>query len=154
MLGATYSDVQNLQRDSTGRQQASLQLLTPRWSGNFVVSCHLPAAGTRVDITGNWYGPQRLPVLPNDFRPTFSPWYCLLNLQAAKEVGIHFEVYGGVKNLLNFMPQHPIMRPHDPFDKNAGNREENPHGYTFDPSYNYAPLQGIRAYFGLRVNLT
>jgi outer membrane receptor for ferrienterochelin and colicins len=45
------------------------------------------------------------------------------------------------------------MRPHDPFDKQASNLQTNPNGYTFDPSYNYAPIQGIRAYLGIRITL-
>ncbi len=153
MAGVTYADVQNIQKDSRGRVLPSRQLQTPLWSGNFMLSCELPTPELKIDVTGNWYGPQRLPVLPNDFRPEYSPWYCLLNLQASKSINSGFTFYVGIKNLLNFIPQHPIMRPHDPFDKRAGDEGENPQGYTFDPSYNYAPLQGIRGYAGVRINI-
>jgi outer membrane receptor for ferrienterochelin and colicins len=101
-------------------------------------------------VTGNINGPQRLAILPNDFRPEFSPWYALINCQISKEFKNGSEVYIGAKNILNFIPENPIMRPHDPFDKNANDPISNPNNYTFDPSYNYAPIQGIRPYVGLR----
>jgi outer membrane receptor for ferrienterochelin and colicins len=151
MLGATYADVQNVNRDSSGRSVSSWQLQSPRWSGNIVAGYALPRA-FKLDLTGNWYGPQRLPVLPRDFRPEFSPWFCLLNIQLSKIVARQIELYAGVKNLLNFIPENPIMRPEDPFDKKVKDAS-NPNGYTFDPSYNYAPVQGIRGYFGIRVTV-
>jgi outer membrane receptor for ferrienterochelin and colicins len=68
-------------------------------------------------------------------------------------IGKKVEIYGGVKNLLNFMPNDPILRPEDPFDKRVNDVVNNPNGYTFDPSYNYAPLSGRRAFLGVRVNI-
>ncbi|PJB19504.1 MAG: TonB-dependent receptor, partial [Flavobacteriaceae bacterium CG_4_9_14_3_um_filter_33_16] len=77
----------------------------------------------------------------------------------------HFEVYGGLKNLLNWTPNRGnpfiIARANDPFDKNVefdtnGNAvatAENPYALTFDPSYVYAPNQGRRLFFGLRYTL-
>ena len=56
-----------------------------------------------------------------------------------------------MKNILNFLPKNPLMRPFDPFDKTIG--VNNPFGYTFDTSYNYAPLQGIRGFLGFRFTL-
>lgn len=153
ILGVTYADVENILRDSLGRERASWQLQSPRWSGNFIAGYTIPSLRLKIDVTENWYGPQRLPVLPNDYRPEFSPWFCLLNLQVSKNIGNYFEVYAGGKNLLNFLPKDPIMRPHDPFDKYANDPVQNPYGYTFDPSYNYAPLQGFRVYAGLRVSI-
>lgn len=152
-LGATYSDVQNITKDSTGKETASWQLQSPRWSGNIIVGYNFPKQKIKVDVTGNWYGPQRLPILPNDYRSEYSPWFCILNLQVAKNIGKYFEVYLGGKNLLNFIPQNPIMRPQDPFDKKANDVVSNPNGYTFDPSYNYAPIQGVRVYGGIRVTV-
>jgi hypothetical protein len=57
-----------------------------------------------------------------------------------------WEIYGGVKNLLDFVPNDPIKRPFDPFDKNVNDPVNNLYGYTVDPSYNYASLEGIRAF--------
>lgn len=151
--GVTYCDVQSVNKDTMGKNISVWQLQTPKWSGNIILGYLFPKYNLNVDITGNWYGPQRLPTLPNDYRPEFSPWFCLLNLQISKTVKEKLEIYFGAKNLLNFIPDNPIMRPHDPFDKNSNNPNENPNGYTFDPSYNYAPVQGIRFYGGVRLNL-
>lgn len=152
-IGATYSDVQNISKDSAGKEMASWQLQSPRWSGNIIVGYNIPTQNIKIDLTGNWYGPQRLPVLPNDYRPQFSPWFCLLNAQISKSVKDKFEIYAGAKNILNFVPENPIMRPHDPFDKTANDVVANPNGYTFDPSYNYAPVQGLRFYIGFRLTI-
>jgi outer membrane receptor for ferrienterochelin and colicins len=62
----------------------------------------------------------------------------LINVQLNKAIQERWQVYGGVKNVLNFIPRHPILHPEDPF------------GERFDTSYNYAPVQGIRAFIGLR----
>lgn len=152
-LGVTYSEVQNINKDSSGKEIASWQLQSPRWSGNIIMGYNFPTQNIKFDITGNWYGPQRLPILPNDYRPQFSPWFCLLNAQVSKTVKDKFEIYVGAKNILNFIPENPIMRPHDPFDKSANDPINNPNGYTFDPSYNYAPIQGLRFYIGFRLTI-
>jgi outer membrane receptor for ferrienterochelin and colicins len=51
------------------------------------------------------------------------------------------------------MPKDTYMRPFDPFDKHVNDAVNNPNGYTFDTEYNYAPLQGIRGFAGLRYTL-
>lgn len=132
--------------------QKTAQLHAPEWSGNFVLTYSLPYSFT-IDFTGKWDGPMRLPVLPHDYRPEYSPWFCVANLQVSKKFGNGMELYGGVKNLFNFIPKDPIMRPFDPFNKYVNDPVNNPYGYTFDPSYNYAALQGIRGFLGLRYNL-
>lgn len=147
--GATFTDVKNTQADSTGKLSEIIQLKTPRFSGTILAgySYH----DWKFDFTSTFTGPQRLPILPNDFRPEFSPWFALLNVQISKQMKGRFECYGGIKNLLNFIPKHPIMRPFDPFDKTANDPVQNPEGFTFDPTYNYAPIQGIKGYIGLRI---
>ena len=152
MAGATYMDVFLMQDNGAGVLTRTQQLHAPRWSGNFLLSYTFPQKIT-LDFTGKWNGPMRLPILPGDYRPEYSPWYCIANLQVTKRFGRGLEVYGGVKNLFNFIPKDPIMRPFDPFDKTAGDPATNPMGYTFDPSYNYASLQGARTFLGLRYNL-
>ena len=71
------------------------------------------------------------------------------------------ETYLSVKNLLNFIPANPIQHAADPFNKPGGkywnadgtaNAITNPHGFTFDPSYNYAPMQGIKLMIGCRIS--
>ena len=71
----------------------------------------------------------------------------------------------GVKNLLNWTPAKEvpflIARAQDPFDKNVvfdaqGSptaSPENPYALNFDPSYMYAPNQGIRVFIGVRYAL-
>lgn len=144
LAGATYMEVftetQGVRAD---------QFFAPRWSGTFTASYQLPERWS-VDLTGQAYGPMRLPTLQNDYRPDHSPAYALINIQMKKSVHDRLEVYGGVKNLLDFRPTDPLMRPFDPFDRTAGDTSTNPNGYTFDTTYIYASLQGIRGYIGVR----
>ncbi|MBL7985219.1 MAG: TonB-dependent receptor, partial [Flavobacteriales bacterium] len=125
------------------------QLFAPDWSGTFLVGIGGMGPWT-LDVSGQWSGPMALPVLPNDFRPARSPWYTILDVQVKRPIGERFEVYGGAKNILDFVPRDPLMRPFDPFDRSAGDPVSNPNGYTFDTAYIYAPLQGIRGFLGLR----
>jgi outer membrane receptor for ferrienterochelin and colicins len=111
------------------------QMFAPEWSGNYGVSYK------GIDITGRFNGPMRLPVVPNDFRPSTSPWYTILNIQATRTFRNRMELYGGVKNVLDFMPKHPLYRPDAPFSE------------EFDTAYNYAPMEGRKGYLGLRVRL-
>lgn len=151
--GITYMDVYLNEDDKTGKLVKKQQLHAPKWSGNFLLSYTFIKPLITIDFTGKWNGPMRLPVLPNDYRPEYSPTYCIANIQVSKKMKKGLEVYGGVKNLFNFIPADPIMRPQDPFDKYVDDPVSNPNGYTFDPSYNYASLQGIRGFVGIRYNL-
>ena len=144
MTGATYMDVATV---SNGVREQ--QFFAPEWSGTFTAGIDLSVT-TGIDLTGQWYGPMRLPVQPNDFRPEFSPWYALINVQVKHRVNSRIEVYGGIKNLLDFVPDDPLMRPFDPFDQQANDTASNPNGYSFDTSYMYASMQGMRAFFGMR----
>lgn len=153
MMGATFMDVyQKNDVNNTGELIKSRQLFAPKWSGNFAVSYTLPKRIT-IDLTGQVNGPMRLPIQPKDFRPEYSPLFCIANIQLTKTLGTKFEVYGGIKNLLNFVPQKTFMRPEDPFDKYANDPVNNPNNYTFDTEYNYASLQGIRGFLGLGFHL-
>ncbi len=152
-IGISFMDVYQKRNDATGKFVKQQQIQAPKWSGTFSFSKTFPKPFIVVDVTGNWYGPMRLPILPNDYRPEYSPWFCLANLQVTKKTIKTWEFYGGVKNLLDFIPANPIMRPEDPFDKNANDPVTNPNGYTFDPSYNYAPLQGRKIYLGVRYTI-
>ena len=153
IAGITLMDVFTKEENRDGVVEKQQQLFAPKFSGNYAVSYTFPKWKLAVDLTGKVFGPQRLPVVPNDFRPEYSPWFTLANLQLTQRIGKKVEVYGGVKNLLNFMPNDPILRPEDPFDKRVNDPVNNPNGYTFDPSYNYAPLSGRRAFLGVRVNI-
>ena len=145
----TYLDVYQKIEDENIKSQ---QLHAPKWSGTYAFSYQIPHQLT-VDFTGQIYGPMRLLVLENDYRSEYSPWYSLMNIQVSKKFKNGFEMYGGVKNLLNFTPKNPIMRPFDPFDKNADDPINNPNGYTFDTTYGYASMQGIRGFLGVKYSL-
>ena len=102
----------------------------------------------------------RLPLLgPLDTRDEFSPWWSLQNIQLSKKVHEQWEIYGGVKNILDFTPPaNSIARPSDPFDEQVqtdanGNilaTPNNPNALTFDPNYVYAPNQGVRGFLGIK----
>jgi outer membrane receptor for ferrienterochelin and colicins len=147
--GVTYMQVFVQEADRLKTQQVR----APRWSGTLAASYTHPRSLWSFSISSSWYGPQRMPVLENDFRPEYAPFFALINGQLSKKLKHHLEIYGGVRNLLNFIPRNPIMRPEDPFDRNVDDAVNNPFGYTFDTAYQYAPMQGIRVYVGCRVHL-
>lgn len=161
ILGATYMDVNKTENGVTTRQ-----MLTERFSGTWAVSYRIPKLFLDIDYTGNLYGPMRLPLLgPLDPRKEYSPTWSIQNIQLTFNKLKNFEIYGGVKNLLNWTPNkgNPfiIARANDPFDHNVqhdnnGNviaTPDNPYALTFDPSYVYGPNQGIRGFLGLRYTL-
>jgi len=152
MAGISYMDVFQMEENSNGHLERTQQLHAPKWSGNFVATYTLPD-NYSIDLTGNWYGPMRLPILPNDYRPEYSPWFLIANIQFTKKFDYGLELYGGVKNLFDFVPGDPLMRPFDPFNQHVNDPVNNPNGYTFDTSYNYASMQGRRMFLGMRYNL-
>ena len=149
MAGITWMDVFRMRAAENGPQKRETQLFAPPLSGTFSVS--YLRSGWSLDLTGRINGPMKLPVFPNDFRPAWSPVFPLLNFQISKRLNNEFELYSGARNLLNFIPKNPILRPFDPFDKQT--QMNNPNGYTFDPSYNYAPVLGTMFYGGVRWTL-
>lgn len=148
-LGTTFSDVYLM--EDNGTLVRTEQVQTPKWTSNFVMTYTLCKINTTIDLSGNVYSPMLLPVLENDYRPAYSPTFGLVNLQVTTLLGEKWQIYAGVKNLLNYLPsEDPIMRPFDPFDKYVDDPINNPNGYTFDPGYNYAPMQGIRGFVGVK----
>lgn len=144
------------------------QILTENFSGKWTVSYEVQPWHLLIDYTGNLYGPMRLPLLSDlDPRPEYSPWWSIQNIQFTYDGFKRFEIYSGVKNLLNWTPAKVkntpfiIARTNDPFDKNVVYNTEdqvvptanNPYALTFDPEYIYAPNQGIRFFLGLRYKI-
>lgn len=154
--GVTWMDVSYTQ-DGLRRRQ----LLTEKFSGVWTVTYALPKLKLRIEYTGNVYSPMLLPLLgPLDTRAPMSPWWSIQNIQFTKDFR-NFEVFCGIKNLLNFTPPaNSIARPFDPFDKqvvfdangNAISTPNNPQALTFDPTYVFAPNQGRRVFLGLRLH--
>ena len=128
------------------------QLLTEGFSGVWSISYKFNS-NFSIDYTGNVYGPMRLPLLgENDLRNEYSPWFSIQNIQLTQQLKNNWEIYGGVKNLLNFTPAaNSINGADNPFDIGI-NTELNPEK-AFDPSYVYTSNQGIRAFAGIRLTL-
>lgn len=151
MTGATYMDV--YRKEEGIREQI---YHSPKWSGNVLASYNF-GRGFTADLTADWKGPMRLPRVENDYRPEYSPWTVIANIQVTKKFGNHFQVYGGVKNLFNTLPkQDAIARWWDPFGE-PGNGVTPPPGRTdviFEPNdYSYTALQGIRGFIGVRYSI-
>ena len=157
--GLTLQDVftqDNGQRDR--------QLLTETFSGVWRLSIPWLTRQIKLDYTGNVYAPMDLPLLGElDERAPRSPWFSIQNLQLTKTFANGVELYGGVKNLLNYTPPaNGIARAFDPFDRNvqfdaegqAVATPDNPQALTFDPTYVYASNQGRRLFLGVRWQLT
>lgn len=164
LAGGTYMHVFTEEVDGEGNTIKQRPLLTESWTGTWAVSYPLNALNLDIDYTGNFYGPMRLPRLGElDPRDSMSPWWSLQNIQLTwgkKDGGL--EIYGGIKNLLNFTPPaNSIARSEDPFDKEvvfnaqgeAVPTANNPYALTFDPSYVFAPNQGIRGFLGIRYTI-
>jgi outer membrane receptor for ferrienterochelin and colicins len=142
----------------------SRPLLTERFTGTWSASYTVSKINLTLDYTGNVYSPMKLPVIGKyDTRPDTSPWWSIQNFQLThKSKTLGLELYGGVKNILNFRPNaNSIARSFDPFNNEVSfapdgsvlKTANNPNGLTFDPSYVYAPNQGIRGFLGVRWSL-
>ncbi|MFN3840245.1 MAG: TonB-dependent receptor [Cyclobacteriaceae bacterium] len=138
IAGATIMDVYQKQYDSLDVVISIPQLFAPVFSGTYSLSYSFDRSGIAIDLNGRVTGPMHLPVVPNDFRPGTSPWFTIMNIQLTKSLRNGLEIYVGVKNLLNFIPKDPIYNWQQPFSP------------EFDTSYNYAPVQGIKGFLGLR----
>ncbi len=157
LVGGTYMDNYKVENGLQSRQ-----VLTENFTGTWAVSYEWKKLGLSFDYTGNIYSPMRLPLLGAlDLRKEYSPWWSIQNIQITKKLK-RFEIYGGVKNLLNYTPPaNSIARPFDAFDKgiqynSAGqvvSTSNNPYALSFDPTYMFAPNQGIRAFLGVRFKL-
>lgn len=153
--GVTYQDV--FTEESGVRER---QLLTEAFSAVWQVGIPLLRYQLQLDYTGNVYGPMELPLLGElDNRAGQSPWFSTQNIQLTKTLANGMQLYGGVKNLLNYTPPaNSIARAFDPFDEGVDfdrgggviPTETNPNALTFDPTYVYASNQGRRWFVGWR----
>ncbi len=161
LTGVTFQDVSTVEGGVKEHQ-----LLTEKFTGTWAISYKIKNLNLGIDYTGNVYGPMRLPLLGElDPRQAYSPTWSIQNIQFIFSGFKNVEIYAGIKNLLNFTPNkgNPfiIARTSDPFDKNVEYETNgkvkvtpsNPYALTFDPTYVYAPNQGIRGFAGVRVNI-
>lgn len=154
-LGLNLQDVFTVEEGVRERQ-----LLTETYSAVWRVGIPWLAKQINFDYTGNVYGPMDLPLLGElDDRPADSGWFSTQNIQVTKTFLNGMEVYGGIKNLLNFTPPaNSIARAFDPFDEGVSFNpdgtviptENNPNGLAFDPTYVFASNQGRRLFLGWR----
>lgn len=161
ITGISFLDNRNIENGTS-----TIPVLTERFSGTWNMSYKINQADLTFDYTGNVYGAMRLPLL-NELDPRLpnSPVYSIQNVQLTYAGFKNFELYFGIKNLLNFLPKQNnpflIAGSNDPFDTNVQydangqvlSTPQNPYGLTFDTTYVYAQNQGIRSFFGLRYTL-
>ncbi|HZF64265.1 MAG TPA: TonB-dependent receptor [Chitinophagaceae bacterium] len=166
LAGGTLMNVFTI-KEEAGLKLKQRPVLTENCTGTWSASYKIRPLNLLVDYTGNIYGPMRLPLLGDlDPRKEYSPAWSIQNIQFTwNKPGKSWEVYGGVKNLLNWTPDEGnpflIARSHDPFDKeveydSAGQvvaTPSNPYALTFDPNYVFAPNQGMRLFSGVRVSI-
>jgi outer membrane receptor for ferrienterochelin and colicins len=159
--GVTFLDVK---KNENGLK--TVPYFTENFSANYTISYEITKPKIMIDYSANIVGPMRLPLLNEyDPRPGKSPLTNIQNVQLTKEFNGNFKIYGGVKNLLNFVPYRNlpflISRANDPFDKKvifnengvAQRTAENPFGLTFDPTYVYTSLQSRRLFLGVKYNI-
>ena len=156
-LGATFIDSRIIENNET-----IYPLLTERFSGNYKISYTLYKPKITFDLSGTVIGPMKLPLLgPLDKRDPESPVINIMNLQASHSFK-KFELYAGVKNILNFKPpSNSIARAFDPFDTDIefGSNGQvittpnNPNALSFDPSYVYYSNQGTNGFLGVRYHI-
>jgi len=168
IIGGTVQQVEKVEKNEQHKTVKTFQMLTEKWSGTWLISYNFPAIGLVIDYTGNVYGPMRLPLLgETDPRPAYSPVWSIQNIQLTKVIKPGIEIFGGVKNLLNWTPakngSFVISRANDPFGNRFSYEQDgvvvnpgkpvnpgNNYGLNFDPSYVYAPMQGIKGFVGVR----
>lgn len=164
LAGASLLDIFSVNNNQAQQAVKRAPLLTEKWTGTWAISYKFKKINMGVDYTGNIYGPMLLPRLSSsDPRSERSPVWSLQNIQLTYPVNNRYELFGGVKNLLNWTPGRNdpflIARSNDPFDKRVQfdatgqvlATAENPYALTFDPNFVYAPNQGIRGFLGVRM---
>lgn len=160
-IGGTIMDVSSVE-DGVRTRQEFQERYTMTWNLGYDFS----KIGLKIEYTGNLYGPMVLPMLGDlDPRMPMSNPYSIQNIQITKSFKNGLEIFGGVKNLLNWTPDkgNPfiIARTDDPFDENVQYDQngdilatpDNPYALKFDPDYVYGPNQGIRGFLGIRYTL-
>ena len=143
----------DLSKNSAGQLVYDNVSNAPNFTGTFTLSYAFHKPGVNIDLTGLVNSPMYLNTVIDDYRPELSPWYCIMNIQVTKKFKCGVDIYGGANNLLNFVPHNILLNANDPFNRTLNNLDANPHNYTFNTSYIYAPNQGIKGFLGMRWHL-
>ena len=147
---ATILDVSNFEENNSGELIKSQQLLAEKYSIKWSANFWFEKLDLDMVYSATNYGPIRLPLLENDFRPEYSQPYTIHNIKVSKNFNNGWTTFLALRNFTNFTPPtYSILRSDDPFDQNINDPINNPEGYTFDASYMYASFQGINFVFGL-----
>ncbi len=148
-FNATYLDIANYNLDDNNNLIKSTQLLAEKYSIKWSSTYSSETMGLDFNYSATHYGPIRLPIVENDFRPEYSSPYYIHNFKLTKNFNSGWKFFIALRNAFNFTPpSNSILRAHDPFDKNIDDSIDNPNNYTFDASYMYASFQGINLLFG------
>ena len=151
-FNGTYAFAFELNKDGgDGDVEIDIPTHSPPFTANFFATYTFNKPQITIDLTGNIISPMLLATVPNDFRPGQSPWFSIMNIQMTKKFKHGFELFGGIKNLFNFIPQNPILRPDDPFNHYVA--INNPNSYHFDTTYAYANVEGVKGFIGFRYTL-
>lgn len=133
------------------------QELTEKFTATWTIRYFFKNLNLSFNYNGNLYSPMILPTQDSesfdDPRPSKSPWWSLQSIQLIKNFEGNLQLYFGIKNLLNWTPWKNLNSPYlgntkDPFIRNTPSNV-----LIFDPSYVYAPNQGIRFFVGIRYGL-
>ena len=134
-LGATFMEVYAVDEMGGIEQQE----FAPVFSGVFSLTYNLRKLRTRFSYTGRVVGPMALPGFDAPFeRPEVSEWFTEQNFLAETDLGRGIGLQMGVRNLLNYTQNSPLVNPADPFSD------------EFDTAYAYGPVQGRRFFLGLQ----
>ena len=150
-VGFTYSHVFAKEKNADGEIEKEIPTHSPPFVANFFLSYTFPVPQLSIDWTGNVVSPMLLSTVPNDFRPSHSPWFTIQNIQLTKKFNSGIEISVGLKNFFNFIQKEPILRPFDPYNKNTS--VDNPFNYRFDTTYGFTSTEGIKGFIGLRYTL-
>ncbi len=151
IVGTTYNDVYRVEKGAKIRQK-----MTPIFTSNYAVSYTHPHSQITIDFTGNVYGSMDIPLIADDIRSPQSPVYNLSNLQISRRFNNGLQIYAGVKNLFNFFPEQKVVyqaQDLNPEQIKASAFSSLPQGYYFNADAIFAPIQGMRGFFGVRWNL-
>ena len=140
-----------LNKNDKGETEKEIPVHSPPFISNFYLSYTFPAPKLSIDWTGNIVSPMLLATVPNDYRPSHSPWFTIQNIQLTKKFNKGVELYLGIKNLFNFIQKDPILRPFDPYNQYIN--INNPNNYRFDTTYGFTTTQGIKGFVGFRYTL-
>lgn len=146
-FGLTYAIIGINETDSSGVSRMIKPLFNPKLTMNYSVTYSMLKKRLDINLNGIIKSPMNLPLAERDFRTDKSPWYCLVNLVLSKNFKDNLRIQIGINNLLNFVPQHPILRWEDPFNKIKLDPDKD---FTFDAAYNYAPIKGIHTFISLQ----